>query len=87
MNYLVFELIPRYFDLDDDNSNDAIFSRKSKGLSNEIKPPRSNNNMLAPILKYIFINPPKVEFNRSCLVEDMVTHTPKTIVIFILFIK
>ena len=81
INYLVFEPIPRYFDLDDDNSNDAILSRKSKGLFNEIiKSPRSNNDILPPILKYIFTNPPNVEFNGSCLIQDMITYTPKTIV-------
>ena len=52
----------------------------SKGLSEEfIKPPRSNNNILAAVLEDI-ANKEKVKFNGSCLIQDQITYTPKTIV-------
>ena len=57
INYLVFEASLQYTDLNDDNPPySAISSRDSIGASKEIiKPPRSNKNILSPIVESIFL--------------------------------
>ena len=51
-----------------------------KGVSNEtIKAPRFNNNILSPVVEDIATKE-KVKFNGSCLIQDRITYTPKTMV-------
>ena len=72
INYLVFEASQQYIDLSDDcpPPYNAISSCDSIGASKEvIKPPRSNKNILSPIVEGIF-SKEKVKFNGSCLVQD-----------------
>ena len=65
-------------------NTDHISSWESKGLSDEIIKPPSNNS-IAPELSY-FINKIKVKFNGSCLKQDKITYTHGTIVnIYIVF--
>ena len=59
-------------------NTDHISSWESKGLSDEIIKPPSNNS-IAPELSY-FINKIKVKFNGSCLKQDKITYTHGTIV-------
>ena len=44
-----------------------------------IKPPRSIKNILSPIVEGIFPKE-KVTFNGSCVIQDQITYTSKTIV-------
>ena len=63
-NYLVFEVLLQYINLDDDDDDDgdddddegapynSILLCESKGVSKEIiKPPRSNTNILSPTVE------------------------------------
>ena len=81
-NYLVFEASLQYIKLSYDGSAPykAFLSWVSKEVSEEIiKPPRSTNSILSPILEDITTKE-KVEFNGSCLNQDRITYTPQTIV-------
>ena len=42
-----------------------------------IKPPKSNKNILSPLLDS---GQNRVKFNGDCLIQDQITHTPQTIV-------
>ena len=44
-----------------------------------IKPPRSNKNILSPIVEDIATKE-KVKFNGDCLIQDQITYSPQTIV-------
>ena len=81
-NYLVFEASQKHILLDYDGgaSYESILLWLSKEVSKEvIKPPRFNNNILSPKLEHI-ANKEKVKFNGSCLAQDRIRYTPKTIV-------
>ena len=77
--YLVFKVLLQYINLDDNATPcNVILSWESKGVSKEIiKAPRSNNNILSPIVEDIATK--KIQFNGSCLIQD-ITYTPKTTV-------
>ena len=76
-NYLVFQLMYRYFKTD---SSYHISSWTSKGLSNKsIKPPSAPNNFLAPSLNYLGTKI-RVKFSGSCLKQDKLTYTHGKIV-------
>ena len=75
----------QYINLDDDDDDDgapynSILSWESKELSKEIlKPPRSNNNILSPVVENI-VTKENVKFNGSCLIQEQIKDAPKTIV-------
>ena len=72
----------QYINLDDDDGApyNSILSWESKGLSKEfIEPPRSNNNILSPVVENIAIKE-NVKFNGSCLIQKQMKYAPKTIV-------
>ena len=61
-------------------NTDYISEWKSKGLSDKIvTPPTTSYNSLAPLLNYIG-NKIRVKFTGSCLKQDKITFTHKTIV-------
>ena len=81
INYLVFEVSRQYFNFYDDSFYKPVLSWKSKGLSEIIKAPRSNNNIQSPTTEYTFDHQKiKLKFNGSCLIQDQVTYTPQAIV-------
>ena len=54
------------------NNKNYILEWKSKGISEEnIKPPKTINNILNPLLEYD--NKLKLKFNGSCLRQDKIT--------------
>ena len=71
-NYLMFQPLSKYFKVGDGNLH-YVLSWTSKGLSNEsIKPSRTSNNILTPILHYRGTKT-KVSFSRACLQQGKVT--------------
>ena len=77
-NYLVFQPISRHFKIIA-NTN-YVSSWKSKGLSAEnISQPTTSNNSLTPLLSY-YGTKTRVKFTGSCLKQDKITYTHKTIV-------
>ena len=71
-NWLVFQLIHRYFKTASDNPC-AILSWKSKGLSNEsIKAPNTPNKILNPSLDYVH-SKIRGKFRGDCLKQGNIT--------------
>ena len=55
INYLVFDISLQYLSFYDDSFYKPVLSWKSKGVSKEnIKAPRSNNNILSPTAENTF---------------------------------
>ena len=77
-NYLVFQLINKYFKLI--TNTDYVSSWKSKGLSSEsIKPPTISDNSLTPALNY-YGTKTRVKFTGSCLKQSKISYTHGKIV-------
>ena len=76
----MFEVSYKCLNLYND-SNKIVSSWSSKGVSKEIiKAARSNNNILYLTAESIYIpEKTKLKFNGSCLVQDQITYTPRTI--------
>ena len=68
-NYLVFQLITRYFKVNKIiNVTDYILSWQSKGLSAKtIKPPTTCDISLTPTISYYYATKIRVKFTGSCL--------------------
>ena len=83
-NYLVLQPMYRYFKKI--GNTECTLSRKSKGLSDEnIKPPTTTDNSLAPRLSYIG-NKTRVKFDWGCLKADKITYNyGKTINIYFVY--
>ena len=82
INYLVFEVSLQYLNFYDDSFSKPVLSWNSKAVfKGIIKAPRSNNNILSPTTENTF-DPQKIKlkFNGSCLVQDQITYTSRTIV-------
>ena len=64
-NYLIFQLIYRYWNTD---NSGYLLSWTSKGLSNEsIKPNPVSNNIINPSLTKYLDTKTRVKFNGNCL--------------------
>ena len=76
----------QYLNFYDDSLYKPVLSWKSRGVSQEIiKAPRFNNNIISPEVENVFSpEKMKVKFNGSCLIQDHITYTPKTIINIIL---
>ena len=74
-NYLVFQAIFRYFEINTiNNTTNYVSSWQSKGLSTEVtKPPSTSDNSLKPILSYYLASRVRVKFSGSCLKQDKIT--------------
>ena len=83
-NYSVFQPIKRYFKLI--ANTDYVSLWKSKELSSEnIKPPTTSDNILAPALSY-YGTKTRVKFNGSCLKQPKPSYTHgKTVNIYIVY--
>ena len=80
-NYLVFQLIIRYFKVNATTKTDYVSPWKYKGLSAEsIKPPTTSDDSLTPALNYYDDFKVRVKLTRSFLKQPKFTHTHKTIV-------
>ena len=65
-NYLVFQPIIRYFEVNKISNTDYVLSWKSKGISAEsIKPLTTSDNSLTPELNYYGAKT-RVKFTGSC---------------------
>ena len=87
-NYLVFQLIQRYFKrIAGVGSGDYIYFWKSKGLSDErIDFNTASNHSITPKLGF-YGTKTRVEFNGSCLKQDKVTYNHGAIVnIYIVYV-
>ena len=80
-NYVVLQPINRYFRrVAGVGRGNYIYFLKSKGLSNEnIAPHATNGYSLTPNSTY-FDAKTRAEFNRSCLKQDKIMHSLRTIV-------
>ena len=77
-NYLVFQLVCRYFK--NVGNTDNISAWKSKGISDEsIKSPATFGNSLATSMKYIVARS-RIKYDGQCLKQDKVTFTHKKVV-------
>ena len=77
-NYWLFQPVYRYLKLIA-NTKD-ISEWKSKGLSDEsIKHPTTSDNSLSPLIDH-FGNKTRLKFNESCLKQNELTYTYRTIV-------
>ena len=74
---LIFQPEHKYFKFI--TNNNYISSWKSKGLSESIKPPKTSDNSLTPLIAYYDYNI-KLKFNGSILRQPKVTYTHKKIV-------
>ena len=87
LNYLVIQPINKCFKVNTINATNYVSSWKSKELSDEnIKPPTTTDNSLAPTLNY-YGNKTRVKFIGSCLKQPKISYTHSTIVnIYIVYI-
>ena len=83
-NYLVFQPINKYFKVI--TNIDYVSSWKFKGLSAEsIKPPRTSDNSLNPILNY-YGTKTRVKLTGSCLKQPKISYTyGKVVNIYIVY--
>ena len=77
-NYLVFQPMYRYFIL---TANTKYISEwKYKRLSDEnIKSPTTSDDSISPLIGYLSIKT-RLKFNGSCLKQNKITYTHRTIV-------
>ena len=74
LNYVVFQPLNKYFQVNTINATVNVLLWKSKGLSDEsIKPNRTTDNSLAPVLNY-YGTKARVRFAGSCLKQSMSFH-------------
>ena len=73
-NSLVFQPLLKYFKVNNINIvTDYVFlSWKSKGLSDNTKPPSTSDNSLPPTISYYFPSKIRVKFTGSCLKQEKV---------------
>ena len=77
-NYLVFQLIYRFFKID--WYTDQVSTWKSKGLSDEnIKPSSASDNSLAPLLNHTGFRT-RMKFDGKSLKQDNITFNHKPVV-------
>ena len=75
-NYLVFQLIIRYFKVNATTKTDYVSPWKYKGLSAEsIKPPTTSDDSLTPTLNYYDDFKVRVKLTRSFLKQPKFTHS------------
>ena len=76
-NYLVFQLIFRYFKVNTINVTGYVLSWQSKRLPAEgVKPPATSNNSLTTALNY-YGTKIRVTFTGSCLKQSKLSYTHK----------
>ena len=79
-NYLVFQPIIRYFQVNMITNTDYVSSLKSKGLSAEsINPPTTTNNSLTPTINY-YDTKIRVKFTGSCLNQPKISYTHNKVI-------
>ena len=85
-NYLVFQPIIRYFQVNTITNTDYVSSFKSEGLSAEaIKSPTTSDDSLAPELNYCGTKT-RVKFTGSCLKQPKSSYTHEKVVnIYIIY--
>ena len=80
-NYLVFQLIHKYFKFVNINNEWYITSWKSKRLSEEsIKPPVTSDSSLNPLINYYYNNKIRAKFTGSYLKQYNLHYKHKNVV-------